>query len=87
LQLPPNLPGAIDREIIRKDALDLWPQRHVPLRPRRQPRRVGPLGGIMVGGWGNRQNLTDRLDPMRCAVIVDKGDHVLDRRSTSARAK
>src|SRR6516162_11733895 len=41
----------------------------------------------MVGRGGNRQYLADRLDPIRSAVIVDKGDHGLCRRSSSAWAK
>ena len=41
----------------------------------------------MVGGWRDRQNLADRLDAMHPAVIVDKGDHRLNRRSNSACAK
>jgi hypothetical protein len=36
---------------------------------------------------GDRQNLTDRLDPVRPTMIVDKGDHGLYRRSSSAWAK
>jgi hypothetical protein len=33
---------------------------------------------------GDRQNLADRLDPVRLAVIVDERDHGLNRRSSSA---
>ena len=45
--------------------------------------------GLMgvVGRRGDRQHLADRLDPMRPAVIVDEGDHGLNRRSSSAWAK
>lgn len=28
----------------------------------------------MVGRWGDRQQLADRLDPIRTAVIVDERD-------------
>ena len=38
-------------------------------------------------GETNRQDFADRLDPMRFAVIVDEGDHGLNRRSSSAWAK
>src|SRR4029453_15184029 len=46
------------------------------------PRDLG-----VVGGRGDRQHLADRLDPVATPVIVDEGDHVLDRRSSSAWAK
>src|SRR4029453_14655646 len=46
------------------------------------PRDLG-----VVGGRGDRQHLADRLDPVATPVIVDEGDHVLDRRSSSAGAK
>src|SRR4029453_8703524 len=42
------------------------------------PRDLG-----VVGGRGDRQHLADRLDPVATPVIVDEGDHVLDRRSRS----
>src|SRR5512144_43892 len=42
---------------------------------------------IVVGGRGDRQNLADRLDPMDPAMIVNEGDHVFERRSSSAIAK
>jgi hypothetical protein len=41
----------------------------------------------VVGRWGDRQHLADRLDPMRLAMIVDERDHGLNRRSSSAWAK
>jgi hypothetical protein len=41
----------------------------------------------VVGRGGDRQNLADRLDPMRPKMIVDEGDYGLDRRSSSAVAK
>jgi hypothetical protein len=40
-----------------------------------------------IGRRGDRQNLADRLDPVRFPVIVEEGDHGLDRRSSSAWAK
>src|SRR4051794_15652952 len=42
--------------------------------------------GVIDRG-GDRQDLADRLDPMRPTMIIDKGDHGLDRRSSSAIAK
>jgi hypothetical protein len=41
----------------------------------------------MVGGRRDRQDLADRLDPIRLAMIVDERDHGLNRRSSSAWAK
>src|SRR5690348_17873582 len=41
----------------------------------------------VVGRWGDRQHLADRLDPIRLTMIVDEGDHGLYRRSSSAWAK
>ncbi|TYL85883.1 amino acid ABC transporter ATP-binding protein [Bradyrhizobium cytisi] len=35
----------------------------------------------MVGRGGDRQDLADRLDPMRPTMIVNEGDHGLDRRA------
>src|SRR5436305_119801 len=67
---------------------DLWHQPGITLYPCRQPRRIGPPGGMgVIGRWGNRQHLADRLDPIRPALIVDERDHGLCRRSSSAWAK
>src|SRR4051794_30545849 len=41
----------------------------------------------MVRRWGDRQDSANRLDPIRFPLIVDKGDHGLGRRSSSAIAK
>jgi hypothetical protein len=41
----------------------------------------------VIGRWGDRQHLADRLDPMHLTVIVDERDHGLNRRSNSAWAK
>src|ERR1700727_2572819 len=41
----------------------------------------------VIGRQSDRQHLADRLDPMRLAVIVDEGNHGLNRRSSSAWAK
>src|ERR1700735_2961355 len=41
----------------------------------------------VIGRQGDRQHPADRLDPVRLAVIVDEGDHGLNRRSSSAWAK
>ena len=41
----------------------------------------------VIGRRGDRQHPADRLDPVRLAVIVDRGNHGLNRRSSSAWAK
>ena len=41
----------------------------------------------VVGRRGDRQHTADRLDPVDGAVLVDEGDHGLDRRSSSAMRK
>src|SRR6202011_3666307 len=41
----------------------------------------------VIGRQGDRQHPADRLDPMRLAVIVDEGNHGLNRRSSAAWAK
>ena len=87
-QLPPDLAHAVDPVVLLEDAPDLRAQGIVPPRPLRSPRRLRPLGQmIVVGGRGDRQHPTDRLDPMLRPMIVDEGDHDFDRRSSSAWAK
>jgi hypothetical protein len=88
LQLTPNLPHAIDLEVLIEHARDLRHQVGIALGPCWQPRRIGPPGSMdAIGRWGDRQHLADRLDPIRPAVIVNERDHGLGRRSSSARAK
>src|ERR1700722_14407146 len=41
----------------------------------------------VIGRQSDRQHPADRLDPTRLAVIVDEGNHGLNRRSSSAWAK
>src|SRR5258708_39891246 len=41
----------------------------------------------VISRQGDRNHLADRLDPVRLAVIVNEGDHGLNRRSSSAWAK
>ena len=88
LQLPPDLAHAIDLEVLREDAGDLRCQRHILLRSRGELLRIGAFGDMgMVGRGSDRQDLADRLDPMDLSVIVNKRDHGLYRRSSSAWAK
>jgi hypothetical protein len=88
LELPPDLPHAIDAEVLIEDAPDFDLQRGVLLGAGRQLGGIVPLGHMgVVGRGGDRQNLADRLDPMRPTMIVDERDHGLYRRSSSAVAK
>jgi hypothetical protein len=87
-QLPPDLAHAADLEVLIEHASDLDLHDSVALRPSRPPGWIAPLGRmVIVRRWGDRQQLADRLDPIRLAVIVDERDHGLDRRSSSAWAK
>src|ERR1700712_1181481 len=81
LKLPPDLAHAVDLEVRVPDPLDVDLQVRITPRPGRQFGGIGALGCmLMVGGRGDRQDLADRLDPMRLAVTVDERDHGLDRR-------
>ena len=60
----------------------------VPARTRRTPLRFALAAFVfVVGGRGDRQLLTDRLDPISVAVLVHELGHRLGRRSSSAWAK
>jgi hypothetical protein len=84
----PDLAHAIDPEVLIEHALDLTLEDLVSLGPLGEPGRIAALGGVlMVGGRGDRQDPADRLDPVRLTMIVDEGDHGLNRRSSSAWAK
>ena len=81
-QLPPDLAHAIDTKVLPEHALDLNLQICVAAEP------VGQTGGIsapgdmgMIGRRGDRQNPADRLDPVGLTMIVDEGDHGLNRRA------
>ena len=82
-QLVPHLPDPVDIEVRLVHPLDLG------LHPRilqRSLRRWPGLGRV-VGGWGDRQGLADRLDPEDGAVLVDEPRHRLEGRSSSAAKK
>ena len=88
LELPPDLAHAIDPEVLIEHAPNLDLQRGILPGPRRQLGGIAPPGHMgVIGRAGDRQDLADRLDPMRPTMIVDEGDHGLDRRSSSAVAK
>jgi hypothetical protein len=88
LELPPDLAHAIDPEVLIEHAPNLDLQPGILPGARRQFGGIAPLGHMcVVGRGGDRQDLADRLDPMRPAIIVDERDHGLYRRSSSAVAK
>src|SRR3954468_13143292 len=86
--LSPDLPNAVDAEVRLIHAPDLDHQRCIPPGARGQPLRISPPSGVgVIGRRGDWQHPADRLDPVDGAMLVDKGDHGLDRRSSSAIAK
>src|SRR5262245_56819800 len=87
-QLPPDFAHAIDSEVVIEDPAYLGLQGGVTLGSRRSLGRIGTPGDMsVISRRGDRQDSADRLDPMRLAMIVDEGDHGLNRRSSSAWAK
>src|SRR6266550_8676658 len=73
LELPPDLAHAIDGEVVVEHAPDLDLQGGVLPGARRQLGRIASLGDMgAVGRGGDRQDLADRLDPMRPTMIVMK---------------
>src|SRR6185503_7649655 len=87
-QLPPDLPHAVDAEVLREDPLNLDLQFGVPSRTGRTLAGVDPLGDMrMVGRRGDRQHLAYRLDPIRFPMIVDERDHGFTPLSSSSWAK
>jgi hypothetical protein len=87
-ELPPDLPDAVDAEVLLEHAPDLDHEHRVALGAGRQLGGISPPGSMrVVGRRGDRQQPADRLDPVDGAVLVDEGDHERDRRSSSAIAK
>jgi hypothetical protein len=83
--LPPDLARAVDLEILCEHTLDIGLESSIPLGTVRPRLGVRPLCRmVVIGRWGDRQDLADRLDRIGRAVIVDERDHGLNRRSSSA---
>jgi hypothetical protein len=60
----PNLPDAVDREILGKDPHAPGLERFIALGMYRQPRAIPALDNMfMISGWGDWQGSADRLDP------------------------
>src|SRR3954469_9813239 len=87
-ELSPDLADAVDAEVRLIHAPDLDHQCCIPPGSRGQPLRISPPGGMgVIRRRGDRQHPADRLDPVDGAMLVNEGDHGLDRRSSSAIAK
>src|SRR4051794_10377844 len=83
LELAPDLAHTVDGEVLIEDATNLDLQSGMLPGARRPLGRIAPLGHMgVVGRGGDRQDLADRLDPMRPTMIVDEGDHGWDRRAS-----
>jgi hypothetical protein len=81
----PDLAHTVDAEVRLEHTAYLNLQLRIPTRSRRGLGGIDtPRGMSMIGGRGDRQHRADRLDPVGVPVIVDKGDHDFERRSSSA---
>ena len=88
LQLAPDLPDPVDPPVIVKDTTDLHAKRLIPTSASRATVRNSlHLEMAVISGRGDRQKFTDRLDPVRITMCIDKRHHYFDRRSSSAIAK
>jgi len=75
-QLPPDLPYAVDLEILLPDPADTRAKTHIPFYPRQQTVRIHPAARmLMVGRRRDRQRPADRLDTVDLAMRVDERDH------------
>src|SRR5690348_6947679 len=84
----PDLAHTVNPEVLLEHAPDFDLQNSITLGPGRELGRIMPLGQVIViGRRGDRQHLADRLDPIGDTMIIDEGDHGLNRRSSSAWAK
>lgn len=73
LQLPPDLAHAIDLKVLIEHPAYLDLHGHVTTGAGRQATHVRALGNdLVVGGWGNRQQPADRLDPEHSTVFIDE---------------
>jgi hypothetical protein len=82
-QGPPQLAHAVHPEVGGMDSGDVGLQCLITDGSRGR----WPALGRIVGRWGDRQDLADRLDPEGRPVLVDVVAHLLERRSSSAPKK
>ncbi len=77
-QLPPDLVGTIDPQVLVVNALHLRQQMSITLGSRGQQRRVALTRRVApVRRRGDLQRAADRLDPATSAMLVDEGVHLL----------
>src|SRR5690606_17339690 len=83
--LDPHLADPIHPLVLVVDPADLWLQLLVAKTAGRPPLWL-PLTPFrfVVSGRGDLDDIADRLDPELSSVLVDKGDHRLGWRSSSA---
>src|SRR5262247_1811380 len=87
-ELPPNLAGTVDLEVIIIHAPDFTRNLSIASKARRFPLRLSLSRFLfVVGRGGDRQLLADRLDPVLGAMLIDEQHHHFGRRSSSAWAK
>jgi hypothetical protein len=79
----PDLPGAIDAVVVLEYPADMGFELGVAPGPGAR------LSGLrrVVGGGGDLESLTDRLDPETVPMGIDVGDYFFGRRSSSAPKK
>lgn len=85
VKLPPHLPSAVNPEVLLPHPPDQRPQFGIAAGTLRTPLRLAlPSFVFVIGGRGDRQLLTNRLDPKRLSVFVHERGQLLGRRSSSA---
>jgi hypothetical protein len=71
-ELSPDLPDAVDPEVLLVHTPDLDLQGGITPGPCRQLGRIGAPGGMgIIRRRGDRQDAADRLDPVEGAMLVD----------------
>jgi hypothetical protein len=87
-ELLPDLPNAIDAEVLLEHPPDLNRQLGIALGASRQAIRIGLAPGVLMpGGRGDLQHSAHRLDPEVADMGLHEADHFLNGRSSSAAAK
>ena len=88
VKLAPNLTGTVYPKVLFPDPRDITLQRFVTLGAFWSPVRIILTGFVLViRRRGDRQLLTDRLDPVCVLMLVNKGDKYFGRQSSCAWAK
>jgi len=86
LQLPPHFAHSIDLEVVVEHAPD-FPAPNAPNASRSRFGIAPARDMLAIRRRGDRQDLADRLDPVRLPMLVDERGQGLNRRSSSAWAK